>query len=63
MSDILLETKGNSSSGKHTCHINKHFLFVKDRLDAWEMDIEYFLKILLDNSLFTISMLTLIYLN
>ena len=40
-SAILLEKNGTASSSKRTRHINIRFFFVKDRVDAGELSIEY----------------------
>lgn len=40
-SAILLERNGSASSSKHTRHINIRFFFVKDRIQAGELSIEY----------------------
>ena len=40
-SAILLEKNGRASSSKRTRHINIRYFFVKDRIDAGEVRIEY----------------------
>ena len=40
-SAILLEKNGSASSSKRTRHINIRFFFVKDRVQAGELTIEY----------------------
>ena len=40
-SAILLETNGVASSSKRTRHINIRFFFIKDRVDAGEVEIQH----------------------
>ena len=41
MSAILLEKNGKWSSSKKTKHINIRYFFIKDRIDAGELTVEY----------------------
>jgi hypothetical protein len=41
MSAILLETNGRASASKRSRHMNIRYFFVKDRVDAKEISIEY----------------------
>jgi hypothetical protein len=40
-SAILLEKNGRKSSGKNTKHVNIRYFFIKDRVDAGEINIEH----------------------
>ena len=40
-SAILLQKNGSESSSRRTRHINIRYFFVKDRVDAKELDIQY----------------------
>ena len=41
MSAILLETNGRWSSSKRTKHINIRYFFIKDRVEADELTVDY----------------------
>ncbi len=41
MSSILLERNGKASSGKQTRHINFQYLFITDRVNMKEIEIEW----------------------
>ena len=39
--NILLERNGKRSSKKRTRHISIHYFFITDKVQNWEIDIEY----------------------